>query len=133
MRNLSAIVNTPGENDPTKLDLDDTLIILNTEFGRTPFPQEGSSGRNHHPYGYVTALIGGPITSAQRGVFGAIGPNGLASGDHIKPSENRMAALLALGIWPFAPEGFAVSDVRGAPDEAMGARLVIERALGYTL
>jgi hypothetical protein len=133
MRNLGDIVNAPGENDASKLDLDDTLIILNTEFGRTPYPQDGSTGRNHHPYGYVTALIGGPITSAQRGIFGAIGPNGVASGVAVKPSENRMAALLALGIWPFAPEAFAVSDVRGAADEASGARLVIERALGYSL
>ena len=34
----------------------DTLIILNTEFGRTPGRQDGGNGRNHHPYGYVTAL-----------------------------------------------------------------------------
>ncbi len=133
MRNLGDIINQPGENDATKLDLDKTLIIINTEFGRTPWSQGGGSGRNHHPYGYVTAMIGGPITAAQAGIHGAIGPNGLASGDFIKPTENRIAALLALGIWPFSPEAFAVSDVRNAGDEASAAKAVALRALGYEL
>lgn len=35
--------------------------------------------------------------------------------DHRRdPAENRIGALLSLGIWPFAPEAFAVSDVTGA-------------------
>jgi len=51
LRSLTEIINRPGEDDPTKLSLDDTLIILNTEFGRTPTVQD-STGRNHHPYGY---------------------------------------------------------------------------------
>jgi len=132
-RNLASIINTPGENDPNKIDLDKTLVILNTEFGRTATAQEGGSGRNHHPYGYVTAMFGGPITTAQKGIQGAIGPDSLATGDYLKPTENRIAALLALGIWPFSPEAFAVSDVRDVPDEASGARSVAGRALGYTL
>jgi hypothetical protein len=131
LRSLTAIINAPGEADPAKLDLDRTLIILNTEFGRTPVPQEeGSSGRNHHPYGYVTALLGGPIRDGQAGIYGAIGPDGIATIDHMQPSENRIAALLALGVWPFSPEAFAVSDVRGAVDEPDAARLVTERAFG---
>lgn len=131
MRNLLGIINQPGENDPGKLDLDDTLIILNTEFGRTPYAQ-GASGRNHHPYGYVSAYIGGPITSAQSGIYGAIGPNSIAT-SYITPSENRIAALLSMGIWPFSPEAFAVSDVLGAATEVDAARAVTERVLGYTL
>jgi hypothetical protein len=132
VRGLIAIVNEPGEHDPTKLDLDDTLIILNTEFGRTPWPQDGGDGRNHHPYGYVTAFIGGPITEARAGIYGAIGPDGRATAEHATPAENRIAALLALGIWPFAPEAFAVSDVRGAGSEEEAALLVLERLLGVT-
>ena len=131
LRSLTAIINAPGEKDPGKLDLDRTLIVLNTEFGRTPVPQEeGSSGRNHHPYGYVTALLGGPIREGRAGIYGAIGPDGIATLDHMQPAENRIAALLALGIWPFSPEAFAVSDVRGALDEPDAARLVTERAFG---
>jgi len=133
MRNLTSIINTPGEGDPTKINLDDTLIILNTEFGRTADTQN-TSGRNHHPYGYVTAFLGGPITSAERGVFGAIGPDSLATVENAAtPAENRVGALLALGIWPFAQEAFAVSDVRDAPSEEQAAVLATERILGISL
>src|SRR5262249_10898654 len=77
LQSLLGIINQPGETDPTKISLDDTLVILNTEFGRTPIMQAGSgNGRNHHPYGYVTAFIGGPT---QKGITGAIGPDGTAA------------------------------------------------------
>jgi hypothetical protein len=130
LQSLLAIINTPGENDPTKLSLDDTLVILNTEFGRTPGAQ-GVTGRNHHPYGYATAFIGGPITTAQKAVSGAIGPDGLAT-MYGTPSENRIAALLALGIWPFAQEAFAVSDVPGASGELDAATQAMTKFLGRT-
>ncbi|HVO30503.1 MAG TPA: DUF1501 domain-containing protein [bacterium] len=129
---LAAIINTPGEGNPAKISLDDTMIILNTEFGRTPVPQQGGNGRNHHPYGYVTALIGGPITTAQKGVYGAIGPDGMAS-TWVTPAEGRIAALLALGIYPFAQEAFFVSDVQGASTEADAITSVTLRTLGYTV
>lgn len=131
LRNLLSIINAPGETDPTKLDLDDTLIILNTEFGRTGFRQ-GATGRNHHPYGYVTSFIGGPITSAEKGIYGNI-RNSSVAGTYASPAENRIAALLALGIWPFSPEAFAVSDVIGATSEENAADLAIAHYLGVTL
>lgn len=135
LQSLVSIVNAPLENDPAKLDLDDTLIILNTEFGRTPGPQDGfGDGRNHHPYGYVTALIGGPITSQQAGIVGAIDEDGRAAGgNYVTCSESRIAALLALGIWPFSPEAFFVSDVQGAGTESGAVQDVTERVLGYSL
>lgn len=132
LRSLLGIINAPGETDATKLSLDDTLIILNTEFGRTPWAQDGGDGRNHHPYGYVTAFIGGTITAAEQGITGAIGPDGRAEGA-ATPSENRIAALLAQGIWPFSPEAFAVSDVTGATGEEDAAQRVTQRVLGVTL
>jgi hypothetical protein len=133
LRSLLAIINAPGETDPTKLSLDDTLIILNTEFGRTPWVQDRSEfGRNHHPYGYVTAMIGATITPAEKGIYGAIGPDGRAD-TAATPSENRMAALLSLGIWPFSPEAFAVSDVPGAISEEDAARKATARVLGVQL
>ncbi len=132
LRSLLAIVNGPGETDPTKLSLDDTLIILNTEFGRTPWAQDGGDGRNHHPYGYVTAFIGATVTAAEKGVYGAIGPDGRAT-EAATPSENRIAALLSMGIWPFAPEAFAVSDVTGAISEEDAARKATARVLGVSL
>jgi hypothetical protein len=127
LKSLLAIINAPGETDPRKLSLDDTLIILNTEFGRTPRAQ-GSTGRNHHPYGYVTAFIGGPTT---KGVSGAIGPNGVAD-MYASPAQNRIAALLALGIWPFSQEAFAVSDVPGATGEVDAALKAMQMCLGRT-
>jgi hypothetical protein len=131
---LLAIIDEPGQSTPGKLSLDDTLIILNTEFGRTPFAQ-GQTGRNHHPYGYVTAFIGGPV---QPGISGAIGPDGNAgtlggTPQFASPAQNRVAALLALGIWPFSPEGFATSDVPAAKTELEAARLSLETCLGRTL
>jgi hypothetical protein len=127
LKNLLAIINAPGESGPRKLNLDDTLIILNTEFGRTPTAQ-GSTGRNHHPYGYVTAFIGGPTV---KGIAGAIGPDAQAT-EYATPAENRIAALLALGIWPFAQEGFAVSDVPNASGELDAALKTMQFCLGRT-
>ena len=127
LKSLLAIINAPGENNPAKLNLDDTLIILNTEFGRTPRAQ-GTTGRNHHPYGYVTAFIGGPTV---KGVSGAIGPNGSAD-MYASPAQNRIGALLALGIWPFSQEAFAVSDVPNASGELDAALKAMQMCLGRT-
>ena len=40
--------------------LDETLVVIGTEFGRTPGAQ-GGDGRDHHPYGFSVALAGGGI------------------------------------------------------------------------
>lgn len=40
--------------------LEDTLVVIGTEFGRTP-GAEGSNGRDHHPYGFSIALAGGGV------------------------------------------------------------------------
>jgi hypothetical protein len=40
--------------------LDDTIVVIGTEFGRTP-GAERSDGRDHHPYGFSIALAGGGI------------------------------------------------------------------------
>jgi hypothetical protein len=134
LKSLFGIINAPGENDPTKISLDDTLVILNTEFGRTP-GRQGQDGRNHHPYGYVTAFIGGPITTEYAGVYGAIGRDGKANPDpamkmFATPSENRIAALLSLGFWPFAAEGFNVADVPTATGELDAAQKAMVKFLG---
>jgi hypothetical protein len=130
MRGLAGIVNAPGERDPAKLDLEKTLVILNTEFGRTPTMQAATGGRNHHPYAYVTALLGGPVPG--RTILGAIDENAEATA-YATPAENRMAALLALGIWPYDNGGFVVADHAEPTTEEDGARAVIERVLGVQL
>lgn len=131
LKSLMALINLPGEANPNKLDLDKTMIVLTTEFGRTPFKQD-PEGRNHWPYGYPIVFLGGPIRGAGKGVFGATGPDAIALPGASSPQENRIAALLALGIWPFAAESYNVSDVPGAKDEKHAATLVKQRQLGLT-
>jgi hypothetical protein len=137
LQSLLGMINTPGENNPAKISLDDTLVILNTEFGRTPGKQ-GMTGRNHYPQAYVTAFIGGPVTSQFRGVHGAINRRGETKIDDptrlaATPAENRIAALLALGIWPFAQEGFNVADAPSAMNELSAAQSAMTKFLGRTL
>jgi Protein of unknown function (DUF1501) len=127
LKSLMNLINKPGEGDPNKLDLDKTLIVLTTEFGRTPYAQGNGKGRNHWPYGYPITFIGGPV---QKGVFGSTTSDGKATATASTPQENRMAALMALGIWPFAQESYNVSDVPGATTEIQGATLVRQRQLG---
>ena len=130
LESLVSVINEPGEGDPAKIDLDKTMIVLNTEFGRTPFVQAGTGdGTNHHPYGYVTVLIGGPVNSDQAGIVGAIGPDGWAD-RYVTPVESRAAVLAAMGIYPFSQEGFAIGDLRGFADEKDGLAWLNEIVLG---
>jgi hypothetical protein len=128
---LTSLINQPGEKDPNKLDLDETMIVLTSEFGRTPYQEfedvPGSTG--HHPYGFVTVLIGGTITEEQSGCVGAINAAGSAT-DYTSPSEIRAGLLLSMGINPFMDEAFGVADVRNVKDEPEAVRFVLERVLG---
>ncbi len=131
LEELVKIINAPGENDPNKIDLDDTMIVLNTEFGRTPYPQDGGTGLNHWPQGYVNVLIGGPIES--RGIFGNITSDQGMAQEWLSPSENRMLILMALGIYPFTSQTFAVGDVGGGvSDEVEAAKRLKEVYMGIT-
>jgi hypothetical protein len=130
---LAEVIRKPGERDPSKIDLDETLVVVNTEFGRTP-QGEGNGGRGHWPHAFPVLFIGGPVGGARTGagtsgVFGAIDPAFKAAAA-IAPVEHRIAVLMALGIWPFEPESFNVSDVPGAKDEPGAGALVRTRVLG---
>ncbi len=131
---LLSFINAPGENDPSKLDLDKTMIILNTEFGRTPGRQGNptAQGRNHWPNGFAQIYIGGPIREAQAGIYGHIDDSGYAT-EFTTPAENRIAALLALGIYPFEAHGYSSGDVQGEEEEGPAARSVIQRILGHVV
>jgi uncharacterized protein DUF1501 len=113
--------------DSDQLNLDTTLIVLTTEFGRTPYrssggaPDLGSNGRDHWPQGFVNVLIGGPVRTRRilgRIQDGDISPGGLASNNGIAYPDNvynatdvRAAVLLAAGINPFADGLFGGGDV----------------------
>ncbi|MDF3066791.1 MAG: hypothetical protein K0R38_2392 [Polyangiaceae bacterium] len=132
LEHLLGFVNAPGQADPRKLSLDKTLIILNTEFGRSPGPQSpGRMGRAHWPHGFAQIYIGGPIREGGAGCHGHIDEAGNAT-TFATPAENRIAALLALGIYPFDGEGVAFSpaDVQAQTEGAGAARSVIERIFG---
>ncbi|MFT3924621.1 MAG: DUF1501 domain-containing protein [Myxococcales bacterium] len=132
LTNLLASINKPGENDPNKIDLDKTMVILNQEFGRAPTAQNGGFGRNHWPYGYMQVYIGGPITEAQKGVYGSIEESGQAK-VFTTPTENRIAALLAMGIWPFDQAGYSNSEIQNQSEDAAAIVDVTKRVLGYQL
>ncbi|MFT7622678.1 MAG: hypothetical protein ACI9WU_001853 [Myxococcota bacterium] len=132
-RTLSEIVNKPGENDPKKLDLDKHMILITTEFGRTPYEEKRRMlGLNHWPFGFAVVQIGGPVDAARSGVVGGIGPGGYADRAST-PAEFRAAMLMAMGIWPFSNQGFAVGDVRGANSEHVAAAMVRDWVLGYPI
>jgi len=132
LQRVADIINAPGEGDPNKLDLDDTMIVLNTEFGRTP-TRQGASGLNHWPQGYATVIIGGPITPAEQGIVGYIDESDGIAKKWMTPAELRMSIMVAMGIYPFSSQTFAVSDVLGGvKDELEAATRIKEMYLGIT-
>lgn len=135
---LAALAEIIGDG-PGQINLDTTMIVLNTEFGRTPHRQfqAGQTGTNHWPWGYITLFIGGPLRDP--GCYGRIGylpgnePEMSEDGyavDYVTPAENRIMTLQAMGIYPFSSQSFAVGDVRGGVDDEIAA---IERVRGTYL
>lgn len=146
LEQLAAIVATPEQDAEAEglIDLDNTLICINMEFGRTPYRQGDGDGTNHWPYGYVNLMIGGPIRgndsrSPGSSIYGwisetgeerqAVRPAGHAQ-QYATPAENRMMLLAALGIYPFSSQSFAVADVVGAEDEVDAAAQLRDRLWG---
>lgn len=125
---LAARINEPDEGDPDKLDLDRQLVLVTTEFGRDPLAT--GTGTEHWPQGYVVLALGGPVDEERSGVVGAIGEDALAV-ESMTPGEFRAAVLLALGIWPFTQQSFAVGDVREGITELDSAVWLKERVWGY--
>ncbi|MGH1485469.1 MAG: DUF1501 domain-containing protein [Cellvibrionaceae bacterium] len=136
LSSLAEVLYKPAPGDPiqpNKINLNDTLVILNTEFGREPaIGLRG--GRDHWPYGYVNVLIGGPVS---QGIAGTIGNDGRAvSMDSYTPTDLRAALLMAAGIDPFNEANFGVGDVSqairspGGGSEEGSAQQLRERILG---
>ena len=64
--------------------LDSTLVVLTTEFGRTPFIDE-YRGRSHNPLGFTTLLAGGGVNGGT--IYGKTDQNGKSA------IENPVSAL----------------------------------------
>ncbi|MEX1368742.1 MAG: DUF1501 domain-containing protein [Nannocystaceae bacterium] len=128
--------NNPTPDDDQLIDLDETMIVINMEFGRTPYRQvPGSSGTNHWPFGYVNVLIGGPIRSGDsrspgRSIYGNITEDQGYAQSFVTTTENRIMVLMALGIYPFSSQSYAVADVRFTPDEIDAALRVRDELFG---
>jgi hypothetical protein len=76
--------------------LDDTLVIILTEFGRTP-RINGGAGRDHYPLCYSIALAGGGIRGGQ--VYGSSDRLGALPRDlPTDPSDVHATIFDALGI-----------------------------------
>ncbi|MEZ4237020.1 MAG: DUF1501 domain-containing protein [Myxococcota bacterium] len=120
------------EVDAGRLDLDATLVVLTTEFGRS---FDGPGGSNHATRGYATALLGGPIAAGRGGLVGRLdfdttddaqtyevtdpcfAGGGITGGrePHTTATDLRAGTLLAAGLHPVQPDVFLADDVNVPP------------------
>ncbi|MEM9453735.1 MAG: DUF1501 domain-containing protein [Myxococcota bacterium] len=129
LRTLAERINAPGEHAPDKLDLDDTLVVITTEFGRAPHRQDEDGGLNHWPQGYVSVLMGGPVDEGGAGIFGSIDSQTAQARSFITPAELRAGLLDALGIYPFDAAAFGLGDLQGGPADDATAIAGLRRAV----
>ena len=97
--------------------LDSTLVVWNSEFGRTPLA-EGKNGRDHHPYGYSMWMAGAGIQGGR--VLGATDEFGLRAVEQPKSVHDVNATILRLmGVdhtkltWRYQSRDMRLTDVHG--------------------
>ena len=84
--------------------LDETLIVLTTEFGRSP-QLNYNAGRDHHPAVFSTVLAGGGIRGGQ--LYGSSDSAGHAVDlDGVSPADFNATIATALGL-PLTKEIFS--------------------------
>ena len=104
-RGLSALLTDLSDRGT----LDETLVAVLTDFGRTP-RVNGGAGRDHYPNVYSVALAGGGIKGGQ--VYGSSDDNGAFPRDHpCGPPDVHATMFHCLGISPRA----VIRDVLGRP------------------
>jgi hypothetical protein len=74
--------------------LEDTLVIWNTEFGRLPTHQAGTTGRDHNPDGFTCWLMGAGIRGGT--VYGATDEFGRRAVEHPTTVWDLYATVLHL-------------------------------------
>ncbi len=76
--------------------LDETLIVVGTEFGRTPGTQ-GSDGRDHHPFGFSVVMAGGGLKGGiAHGATDALGFHAIEDRHYV--TDIHATVLHQLGI-----------------------------------
>jgi len=98
--------------------LDETLVILGTEFGRTPAAQ-GKDGRDHHPHAFTMCLAGGGVRGGT--IYGATDEFGYYVTENKVPLRDLHATVLhLLGIdhealiYRYSGRDFRLTDVEGS-------------------
>lgn len=93
-RSISALLTDLAERGT----LDETLVAVLTDFGRTP-RINGSSGRDHYPNVYSVALAGGGIQGGQ--VYGSSDSHGaFPASQPCGPADIHATIFQAMGISP---------------------------------
>jgi hypothetical protein len=100
---IEDLAESPGKTGASKTLLDETLVVLMSEFGRTPGPLNHIAGRDHHKYVFPALFAGAGVKGGL--VLGASDSEGrkcVDSGWHRKEQpriENVVATIYsALGI-----------------------------------
>jgi uncharacterized protein (DUF1501 family) len=90
--------------------LDDTLVVLTTEFGRTPEITKDRNGRNHHAKAFSSLLAGGGIRGGvKHGATDTRGEEIVA--DTVRVTDFNATIAHALGI----PTDLVVHSPSGRP------------------
>lgn len=100
---LRDLESTPSPRDPEKTLLDETIVVVPTEFGRVPGALNGVQGRHHYNQVYIGLFAGGGIKGGRIvGRTDATGEHALETGWKyaMQPkTENIVASVYsALGI-----------------------------------
>jgi uncharacterized protein (DUF1501 family) len=101
--------------------LDETLVIVGTEFGRTPVFQAGgtiSNGRDHNPHGFTTLLAGGGVKPGYiHGATDEIGFHAVEDKVHVHDLHATILHLMGLDhtelSYHFSGRDFRLTDVHG--------------------
>jgi hypothetical protein len=76
--------------------LDETLVVIGSEFGRTPLGQ-GKAGRDHHPYAFTMLLAGGGVKRGYtHGETDEIGWAPVRDAVHVNDLQATLLHLLGL-------------------------------------
>jgi hypothetical protein len=78
--------------------LDETMVVIGTEFGRTPGTQ-GSDGRDHHPYAFTVVMAGGGLKGGvAHGATDALGFHAIEDRHYV--TDIHATVLHQMGIDP---------------------------------